>query len=236
MKNLLVIFANLLLLLNSCAQTTPIENHTTTASASTTNIPMKRTETEWKQQLNPEQYYILREKGTEPAFSGEFVFHKEKGVYKCAACGSELFTDDMKFPSHCGWPSFDSEITGGKIIQTEDLSHGMQRIEITCANCGGHLGHIFDDGPTATGKRYCVNSLSLSFEPANPTQNAEKSSKSEQITLGGGCFWCIEAIFEALKGVEKVESGYSGGQKAQPTYKEVCTGNTGHAEVIQLTF
>lgn len=236
MKNLLVIFANLLLLLNSCAQTTPMENHTITTSSSSTNMPMKRTETEWKQQLSPEQYYVLREKGTEPAFSGEFVFHKEKGVYRCAACGSELFTDDMKFPSHCGWPSFDREITGGKIIQTEDLSHGMQRIEITCAKCGGHLGHIFDDGPTTTGKRYCVNSLSLTFEPANAPTTTDKLLKSEQITLGGGCFWCIEAIFEALKGVEKVESGYSGGHKAQPTYREVCTGNTGHAEVVQLTY
>jgi methionine-R-sulfoxide reductase len=122
-------------------------------------------EKEWKAKLSPEQYYILREKGTERAFSGEFVFTKEKGTYKCAGCGEPLFTDDMKFESECGWPSFDKEIEGGKIIQTKDLSHNMKRIEITCAKCGGHLGHIFDDGPTKTGQRYCVNSLSLSFEP-----------------------------------------------------------------------
>lgn len=119
----------------------------------------------WKEKLTKEQYYILREKGTERPFTGEFVMHKEQGVYKCAGCGSELFTDEMKFDSHCGWPSFDREIAGGKIKQTIDRSHGMVRVEITCAKCDGHLGHIFDDGPTNTGKRYCVNSLSLTFEP-----------------------------------------------------------------------
>ncbi|NUN08939.1 MAG: peptide-methionine (R)-S-oxide reductase MsrB [Ignavibacteriaceae bacterium] len=123
-------------------------------------------ENEWKEKLTPQQYYILREKGTERPFTGEFYMHKEKGIYKCAGCGSELFTDEMKFDSHCGWPSFDREIEGGKIKQTKDYSHGMIRIEITCAKCDGHLGHIFDDGPTETGVRYCVNSLSLTFEPA----------------------------------------------------------------------
>jgi len=126
---------------------------------------IKLSEKEWRAKLSPQQYYILREKGTERAFSGEFVMTKEKGTYKCAGCGEPLFTDEMKFESHCGWPSFDREVEGGKIVQTVDNSHGMQRIEITCAKCGGHLGHIFDDGPTKTGQRYCVNSLSLTFEP-----------------------------------------------------------------------
>ncbi len=190
-------------------------------------------EDEWKSKLTPEQYYILREKGTERPFTGEFVFTKDKGTYKCAGCGEALFTDDMKFDSHCGWPSFDKEIAGGKIVQTEDNSHRMQRTEITCAKCGGHLGHIFDDGPTETGKRYCVNSGSLSFEPKS---EAKSETKEEIITLGGGCFWCIEAIFEELKGVKKVESGYSGGTIQNPTYKEVCSGNTGHAEVVQISY
>lgn len=110
------------------------------------------TDKEWMAKLTPEQYYILREKGTERPFSGEFVLTKDKGTYKCAGCGQALFTDDMKFESHCGWPSFDKEIAGGKIIQVEDNSYGMQRTEIICARCGGHLGHIFDDGPTETGK------------------------------------------------------------------------------------
>lgn len=197
---------------------------------------MNLTEKEWKNKLSEEQYYILREKGTESPFSGEFVFTKEKGIYKCAGCGEALFTDAMKFESHCGWPSFDTEITGGKIIQTQDNSHGMQRTEITCAKCGGHLGHLFDDGPTATGNRYCVNSGALSFEAAQPPTNIDPLDTTETITLGGGCFWCMEAIFEELKGVQKVESGYSGGETENPSYKQVCSGTTKHAEVVQIHY
>ncbi len=185
-------------------------------------------EQDWKQKLSPEQYYILREKGTEKPFTGKWLLNKEKGVYKCAGCGEALFTDDMKFDSHCGWPSFDKEIAGGKIKQTVDNSLGRTRIEITCANCGGHLGHIFDDGPTETGQRYCVNSLALEFVP--------EDKKTEEITLGGGCFWCIEAVFDDLKGVISAESGYSGGTTENPTYKEVCTRNTAHAEVVNITY
>ena len=133
-----------------------------------TNIPndtnkVVKTEDEWKKSLSPEQYYILREKGTESPFTGKFNMHKEKGVYTCAACGNELFSSEMKFDSHCGWPSFDEEIAGGKIKTKSDTSFGMTRIEIMCAKCDGHLGHIFDDGPTESGKRYCVNSVSLDF-------------------------------------------------------------------------
>lgn len=123
-----------------------------------------KTEEEWKKILTHEQYHILREKGTEPPFSGKYYMHFEKGVYKCAACGYELFSSDMKFESHCGWPSFDDEISGGRIIKKPDYSYGMIRTEILCGRCGSHLGHLFDDGPTSTGKRYCVNSLSIDFE------------------------------------------------------------------------
>lgn len=130
------------------------------------NDPNKvvKTEAEWKKQLSAEQFYVLREKGTERPFTGQYYLNKEKGVYVCAGCGSELFTSDMKFDSHCGWPSFDKEIAGGKIKTQVDNSHGMVRTEIMCAKCGGHLGHLFDDGPTETGMRYCVNSLSLDFK------------------------------------------------------------------------
>lgn len=121
---------------------------------------------EWAKTLTPEQYRVLREKGTEMPFTGEFFQHKEKGTYSCAGCGAALFTHQMKFDSNCGWPSFDREIAGGKIIKQVDRSHGMVRTEILCAKCGGHLGHLFDDGPTSTGMRYCVNSLSLQFTPA----------------------------------------------------------------------
>jgi methionine-R-sulfoxide reductase len=123
-----------------------------------------RTEEEWKKVLTPEEYHVLREKGTDYPYSGKFYLHKEKGVYMCAGCGTELFTSDMKFESDCGWPSFDKEIAGGKIKQIKDTSLGMVRIEIVCAKCESHLGHIFDDGPTITGKRYCVNSTSIGFK------------------------------------------------------------------------
>ena len=126
-----------------------------------------KTEEEWKKILMPEQYHVLREKGTDAPFTGKLTLNTEKGMYSCAACGNELFTSDMKFESHCGWPSFDKEIEGGKITTKTDTSYGMVRTEILCAKCGSHLGHLFDDGPTSTGLRYCVNSTSLDFKKSN---------------------------------------------------------------------
>ena len=127
-------------------------------------MEINKTEEEWKKELSPDAYHVLREKGTEAPFTGKFYLNKDKGVYVCGACGNELFTSDMKFDSGCGWPSFDKEIAGGKIIKKVDKSFGMMRTEILCARCGSHLGHLFDDGPTETGERYCVNSLSLEFK------------------------------------------------------------------------
>ena len=191
-----------------------------------------KSEAEWKKQLTENQYYILREKGTERPGSSEFYLHKEKGVYSCAGCGQELFSDDMKFESHCGWPSFDREISGGRIRQIEDHSHGMSRTEIVCARCNGHLGHIFPDGPTETGQRYCVNGGALTFQSITPSAH----TTLDTITLGGGCFWCTEAVFEEIRGVQSVQSGYSGGKKNKTTYEEVSEGQTGHAEVIQIVY
>jgi methionine-R-sulfoxide reductase len=125
---------------------------------------IKKTEQEWKQILTPEQFAIIRQKGTERPFTGKFLVHNDKGVYTCAACGNELFTSEQKFDSHCGWPSFYDEIKGGKIKTVVDKTHGMVRTEIMCAKCDGHLGHVFDDGPNPTGLRYCVNSVSLGFK------------------------------------------------------------------------
>lgn len=126
----------------------------------------QKTDEEWQKQLNPDQYHVLREKGTERPFTGKYNMHFEKGIYKCAGCGYELFDDTQKFDSHCGWPSFDAELgSGDRIKKIKDTTFGMIRTEIVCARCGGHLGHIFDDGPTDTGERYCVNSLSIDFEP-----------------------------------------------------------------------
>ena len=114
--------------------------------------------------LTPEQYHVLKEKGTEPAFTGKYWDNKKKGMYKCAGCGAELFSSDTKFDSGTGWPSFSDPKNKENIDLKDDSSHGMARIEVTCKKCGGHLGHVFDDGPTKTGKRYCINSCSLEFE------------------------------------------------------------------------
>jgi peptide-methionine (R)-S-oxide reductase len=124
-----------------------------------TEFPVQKTAAEWKQELTPEQYAVLREAATERPFSGIYTDHQSPGVYRCAGCQAELFTSAAKFHSGCGWPSFDAAAKAG----TVDHSHGMSRTEVLCATCGGHLGHLFDDGPTATGQRYCINSAALEF-------------------------------------------------------------------------
>lgn len=136
-------------------------------SAMDTIKKINRTEEEWKAMLTPQQYHVLREKGTDAPFTGKLTYNKDKGMYYCAGCGAELFSSDMKFDSHCGWPSFDREIEGGRIKTQTDTSYGMVRTEIMCAKCGSHLGHLFDDGPTSTGLRYCVNSTSLEFKQSS---------------------------------------------------------------------
>lgn len=168
MKSAFLILFSVSLMLTSCAQKPAGPKQTKTNIAMSTenndSTKVEKTEAEWQKILTPEQYYVLREKGTERPFTGKLLKNTETGVYTCAGCGNELFTSDMKFDSHCGWPSFDKEIAGGKINTHTDVSHGMVRTEITCAKCGGHLGHLFDDGPTQTGMRYCVNSLSIDFK------------------------------------------------------------------------
>ncbi len=124
------------------------------------------TEQDWKERLTPQQYDVLRRKGTEPPFSGEYVYSKEHGMYVCAACGADLFSSDTKFDSGSGWPSFTEPAIAEAVELHEDRSHGMVRTEVTCRRCGGHLGHVFPDGPReAGGNRYCINSLALSLQP-----------------------------------------------------------------------
>lgn len=125
---------------------------------------LNKSEEAWREELTPEKYHICREKGTEPPFSGKYLDNKEPGIYRCACCGAELFDASTKFNSGTGWPSFWDALDPGKVKLTEDHSHGMTRIEVTCANCGAHLGHVFPDGPPPTGQRYCINSIALDFE------------------------------------------------------------------------
>ena len=177
--------------------------------------------------LSSEEKHILKDKGTEVSFTGKYNDFYEAGVFVCRACKNPLYESNTKFNSGCGWPSFDDEIAGA-IVRYEDLSGGRIRTEICCANCDGHLGHVFE-GEQITGKdtRHCVNSLSIKFIP---------HTNLEQATFGAGCFWHVEKVFKTTEGIYLSSVGYMGGDSENPTYKEVCKGNTYHAEVVHLYF
>ncbi|HYE78687.1 MAG TPA: bifunctional methionine sulfoxide reductase B/A protein [bacterium] len=216
---------------------------------------------ELRKLLTPEQYRIMKENGTEAPFRNEYWDNHEPGIYVDRISGAPLFTSLDKFDSGTGWPSFTKPVTKEALQEIEDRSHGMLRTEVRSASSDSHLGHVFPDGPAPTGLRYCMNSASLRFIPVDkleaegyaqflalfgkaPTAGAVATSngtaaaagKTQLATFGAGCFWGVEALFRQVPGVVDVIVGYEGGHTDNPTYKQVCSHTTGHAEVAQVEF
>ena len=209
---------------------------------------VKKTNKEWKKALTPEQYRVMRKRGTEKSFSGQYNDHYEKGIYYCPGCDTPLFSSETKYDHGSGWPSFTAPFDENHIEYLEDNSLFRRRTEVRCAVCGAHLGHVFDDGPGPTHKHYCINSVSLDFkraesQPESESNHTDKSDKSAKKTVkkenaifAAGCFWGIEDKFRKTPGVISTEVGYTGGHVKNPTYKQVCTDKTGHAEAVKITF
>lgn len=205
-------------------------------------------DTNIRKMLTPQQYDVMRNNGTEPAFLNKYWNNKEPGIYVDPLTGVPLFSSSDKFDSGTGWPSFTKAIDQTVIIEKQDTSHGMVRTEVRSKTSDSHLGHVFQDGPEPGGLRYCINSAALRFIPTkNLTKEGyaqyaslftarAKKTKTETATFGAGCFWGVQAAFEGIKGVKATTAGYMGGTLKNPTYKDVCTNTTGHAEVVRVEY
>lgn len=180
-----------------------------------------------KKELTDLEKHVILNKGTERPFTGKFYDFNEKGTYVCKQCGAPLYHSSFKFESGCGWPSFDDEIKGA-VKRVPDADG--RRTEIVCANCDAHLGHVFlGEGFTSKNTRHCVNSVSMDFIPDN-------EKKLDTAIFAGGCFWGVEYYMKKIPGVLTVESGYIGGTVDNPTYEQVCSKKTGHAEAVRVTY
>ncbi len=210
-----------------------------------------RTDEELRAMLTPEQYGVMLQNGTEPPFANEYCANKEPGLYVDRIAGTPLFSSREKFDSGCGWPSFTAPLAPDAVVSKPDTTHGMVRTEVRSKTSDGHLGHVFEDGPRPTGLRYCINSASLRFVPAARLRaegygeyaslfpdvaQTSAPAVTETATFAAGCFWGVEAAFMAVPGVVTTAVGYTGGSLANPTYKQVCTDTTGHAEAVLVTF